>query len=250
MADNNLRADLQTLYSLQQLDSERDAMSLKQRDLPRQLQKCKQDLENAHAELTRFDATLAELESARTKLEQETRFQEERIKKSQQRLTQVHTSEEYHAVEREVDAAKERIAKIEEDILKTLDLLETQKQRRPEFEAAITALEAKLHGQESELESQLQAAGKFLVDSEAQRGTLAQSIKDAYLKSVYENLRRKSPVAMVAVEKEFCPGCRMSFPPQLLNMTQRCEQFQQCPNCGRLMYWQPQPDQQPQAAAK
>ena len=51
---------------------------------------------------------------------------------------------------------------------------------------------------------------------------------------------RRGGVAVVAVRGGTCQGCHMHVPPQLYNLIQRNEQLILCPNCQRMLFWQPE----------
>jgi len=64
---------------------------------------------------------------------------------------------------------------------------------------------------------------------------------DGDLRRRYEMIfSRRGGVAVVAVRGGTCQGCHMNVPPQLFNLIQRNEQLILCPNCQRMLFWQPE----------
>jgi mannitol/fructose-specific phosphotransferase system IIA component (Ntr-type) len=54
----------------------------------------------------------------------------------------------------------------------------------------------------------------------------------------YQRLQQRYPLAVVPVMHGTCPPCGIALPAALVNAVQAGEQIQNCPHCGRFLYFQ------------
>jgi predicted nucleic acid-binding Zn-ribbon protein len=86
-------------------------------------------------------------------------------------------------------------------------------------------LEAELAGLRAELELRQHNREKLIVH-----------IQDKLMR-IYDRVRTKNKVAVVAVQKEACGGCFERLPPQRINEIRRNENLIFCENCGSILVW-------------
>ena len=55
----------------------------------------------------------------------------------------------------------------------------------------------------------------------------------------YESIRTRRPVAIAKTYDGTCLGCHLSVPPMMFQKMRRQEEFEQCPNCRRILYYVP-----------
>src|SRR6185503_17739815 len=55
----------------------------------------------------------------------------------------------------------------------------------------------------------------------------------------YESIRTRRPVAIAKTHDGTCLGCHLSVPPMMFQKMRRQEEFEQCPNCRRILYYVP-----------
>lgn len=53
----------------------------------------------------------------------------------------------------------------------------------------------------------------------------------------YQRLRQRQPLAVVPLTHGTCPPCGIALPPALINAVRAAEQLQNCPHCGRFLYF-------------
>lgn len=56
----------------------------------------------------------------------------------------------------------------------------------------------------------------------------------------YESIRTRRPVAIARTHDGTCLECHLSVPPAMFQKMRRQEEFEQCPNCRRILYYMPQ----------
>ena len=111
--------------------------------------------------------------------------------------------------------------------------------------ASIQDTETKLTELGLELEGNAEGTTKALADREAEREALlaqraeAQKALPPTLFRRYETIRQRRPKAIAQTTDGTCNGCHISLPPMLFQQMMRREQFEQCPQCRRILYFVP-----------
>ena len=111
------------------------------------------------------------------------------------------------------------------------------------LEAAQTELASLTGARDAEAEQLRDTIGRLGAAIERDRSRRTELVEgvDGELRRRYEMIfSRRGGVAVVAVRGGTCQGCHMHVPPQLFNQIQRNEQLILCPNCQRMLYWQPE----------
>ena len=114
------------------------------------------------------------------------------------------------------------------------------------LEAARTELASLTGARDAEAETLRDTAGRLSAEIERDRSRRDELVGavDGDLCRRYEMIfSRRGGVAVVAVRGGTCQGCHMHVPPQLYNQLQRNEQLILCPNCQRMLFWQPEGDE-------
>lgn len=57
------------------------------------------------------------------------------------------------------------------------------------------------------------------------------------LRTHFENLLKKDPVAIAPIHKNNCAGCGMALPVSLVNSVHAAHQLFRCPSCTRILYY-------------
>jgi predicted nucleic acid-binding Zn-ribbon protein len=60
----------------------------------------------------------------------------------------------------------------------------------------------------------------------------------------YQSVSTRRPMAIARTTDGTCLGCHIAVPPMMFQKMRRQEEFEQCPNCRRILYYMP-----PEAAA-
>ncbi|MCG8334406.1 MAG: C4-type zinc ribbon domain-containing protein [Proteobacteria bacterium] len=160
----------------------------------------------------------------------------EKIKKSDEKMLAVKNQKEYMASQKEIDIAKKTIKKVEDQILE----LEGQKEELSQ--KLSSALEEYRQEKEamSEKEQEVLKEEKVLLDiiEECNKNKNEVISKvDPEVFAEYEQLvTRKVIPAAVAISSSNCMGCAMAIPAQLFNEIMR-DSVGRCPHCTRLLFY-------------
>ncbi len=153
------------------------------------------------------------------------------------KLNQVKKNEEYKALQNQIAHDQNTKGKVEEDILNSLDGVETKS-------AEVARLEADLQKFASEVE----ALRKMIDDqSAAQKAQLAElevaitqaetAIPEEHRDHYRRIVSRYGADALTACEDDSCHGCYTSITPQMKNELINNSGLTFCLSCGRLLYY-------------
>lgn len=175
----------------------------------------------------------------------------EKIKRSDERMLAVKNQKEYVASQKEIEIAKKTIKKVEDQILELEDqkggitqelnqILEEYKQTKEEVGEAekVVLSEEKVYLDKIEAYQKLKDELMPLVDPD--------------LVEVYHRLtNRKIIPAAVQISAASCMGCALSIPAQLFNEIIR-DSVGKCPHCGRMLFYKApeKPKEDPKDKAK
>jgi len=228
---------LKLLEELQGLDAKlhetEDALSA----LPARLESLKVDVGRVEALLEGERGRLAEASRLREELEASIRAEQDQLTKSKAKVSQVRTSKEYMASQREVEAVRKSTTEREDEVLKLAQAMETFQASIKTHEDELNALKAHVDEEERETAgklAELEALRKEQVDG---RQRMASTIRKEVL-AKYETIRRRRGLAVVPARHGVCTGCNMHLPPQLYNILHRGNTIEHCPSCQRIIYYE------------
>ena len=160
----------------------------------------------------------------------------EKIKKSDEKMLLVKNQKEYVASQKEIDLAKKTIKKMEDQIL---ELEEKKESIANELSSAVTVFE-------KEKESATTAEKEVLEEEQILKDKIEAYSKlkaelmpkiDPELISTYESLTKRNIIpAAVEISRNNCMGCAISIPIQMFNNIMR-DTVGKCPHCGRILFY-------------
>lgn len=159
------------------------------------------------------------------------------------RITRIRNDKELGLAKREVELLKEETGGLETELMAVMEQVDAATKR---LEAARTELASLTTARDEEAATLRETIRRLAAEIERDRGRRNELVAavDGDLCRRYEMIfSRRGGVAVVPVRGGTCQGCHMHVPPQLYNQLQRNEQLILCPNCQRMLYWQPEGDE-------
>jgi predicted nucleic acid-binding Zn-ribbon protein len=238
-----LRAQIEALAALQRIDQ-----SLRENTQELQAGESRvaalTDAVQAHEmAVTEIATELAQLTARQSELEGRLSQVESRMKDRRMRITRIRNDKELGLAKREVELLKEEGGGLEAELMAVLEQAEVATKR---LDAARTELASLTGARDAEAATLRDTAGRLSAEIERDRSRRDElvGVVDGDLCRRYEMIfSRRGGVAVVPVRGGTCQGCHMHVPPQLYNQLQRNEQLILCPNCQRMLYWQPEGDE-------
>lgn len=175
----------------------------------------------------------------------------EKIKRSDEKMMAVKNQKEYMASQKEIEVAKKTIKKVEDQILE----LEGQKEDLSQKLASVLEEYRQEKETMTEREKEILKEEKNILDiiDECNKNKSEVISKvDPQVLTEYEVLvKRKVIPAAVQISSSSCLGCAMTIPAQLFNEIMR-DSVGRCPHCGRLLFYKApeKPAEEPKKKAK
>jgi len=156
---------------------------------------------------------------------------------NQQLLTR--KNEEYKALTREIEMAKEAIFKIEDAVIALMEQTEAAQQAVTRAAAAAAAARKEVEDQIGGLDAREANLKKELAGLEETRAALAGAVDESTRNRYERLLKSKGENIVVGVDHSACGGCHMKLPAQTVNDCRAQTEVVACPNCGRILYYTP-----------
>ncbi len=224
------RGDLAELGSC---EGEIEALERELARLPVQIGQAMERSRDARDAIARLREDLLVLERARRQKEAEIQDWEARRQKLHGQTALVKTNVEYTAILREIDAAAQQIAQIEDEVL---GLFEAVDERARDLALREKELEEQAAGFDAEariLEERRAELERACAGQRARREGLVAAL-GAEARVLYDRAVRSRGSGVVIVRAGSCSGCHRAIPPQVINLVLSGE-IGICENCRRIL---------------
>ncbi len=178
----------------------------------------------------------AELKSKQRQLEMNDADLTAKIKAATDQLYggKVGNPKELANLQHEADILKTKLNAVEDSVLEIMDRLEKAGAAVIQTRAGLKRVEAEQQQNQQTLRAELKAQQERLVVLTGERAELVSTI-DPALVSHYDRLRAGKGLAVAAVERGICQGCRIGlFAAQMQQA--RAGKLINCGNCGRFLH--------------
>lgn len=228
---------LNLLIALQRLDSQFDQMESLRGDLPHQVNRLKEELEEIEESLKDHEDKLIVYQKERGIAEMEIKALEGKEKRYQTQLFEVKTNREYDAVTHEIEAVRIKVEDKESRILELMDLEEETKKSLEDKKKEVEKLKDRLENVNKELKSQVARTENDEAVLKHEKEKILHKLESRYF-STYERIRKaKNGLAVVPVARNACGGCFKTLPPQRILEIRQMNRIHLCEVCGRILVW-------------
>ena len=226
---------LRLLYGLQQIDSGLDDLQEMKGDLPLKvadLETKKQTSESARKQL---NDEITQSTIRRDSVDVEILALKENIEKYKSQQFQVKTNKQYDALTREIDAAQEKITKLQKEMENLEGKMQIAKQDLEKMGPEIDVLNKELEERSAELELVNKEHEEEELKLKHEREKYVVRIDKSDIRT-YERIRAaKDGRAVVPVRRNACGGCFKRVPPQTALELRKNSRILQCEHCGRIL---------------
>lgn len=233
-----MKEDFENLLRLQEIDRHISELKLSKEKIPQEIEEIEDLLGDKKADLEHAKQSVAELEKQKRVLENEIKDEEERIKKDRERLMQVKSNDEYHALLREIENSKKEVSERETGIIKLLDRMDDEKVKIDGVQNGLSTLEKELNEKKVEMEKFLKNVDAKIEEHSKEREEFVKKVKPALL-SKYNVIKRKKNYndVITRIVDGACSCCCMRVPPQVINEIRAFRNLHVCQTCERILYW-------------
>lgn len=245
-----MKAELQKLIALQNLDTSIRKLETEQQVIPERRAEIEREFDQRAFEIRALESRRDEAKHTRARLENEVVEQRGRAERAERNLMSSKKQEEYTAAIREADAARKQISALETQILEQLEQLEQAEAALKERADEIASLNSDREARLKAFDEQTGTIGERLTAARKERDEVFANLPKQ-MSGLYTRIksRIRDGIAVAEARNRSCTACFMSLRPQVMAEIRRGEEVITCDNCGRILYFVPTDSLQADAAA-
>ncbi len=176
------------------------------------------------------------MEKTQKDLHAEVRNLLQQIERSREKYSRSRTERETAAAQRELEELRKLVRDREDEMERLNNIAQTARNSIGDADTKATGVRAELEGTS---EGTLGTIGDLETEKaelEGRRGTSIKGLPPVLYRR-YETVRQRRPRAIASTHDGTCNGCHIAIPPMMYQKIQRQEEFDQCPNCRRIVYY-------------
>ena len=233
-----MNPDLAGLIRLQRADSELRRVEAELAQIPRRRSDIQASLAAERARLDGARTSLDASQKARRKLEGELQDLEAKRSKYKGQLMDVKTNKEYTAMLHEIEGVEREIRAREDLVLGEMEKAETLTAEIKREEGLFKGAEQEHRAREKSLgedETRLKAdAARLAAERDAEAAGLSANVLE-----LFQRVARLRGIAVSEARDGMCQVCHLKLRPQMYVDLKRNEEIVQCPQCNRILYYEP-----------
>lgn len=164
------------------------------------------------------------------------------VQKHNAELNSLKSNDAYKAMLGEIEAAKQAVTQIEDQILVVMEAIEAGERKFKEAETKFKSDEASLKAEVQRLEGEKAAAMSVVAARKAERDTFAKTLP-ATAVAQYDAIRgQRGGVAVVEMVNNSCGGCHLALTQNKINEVRKAKSVVICESCSRFIVLPPPTD--------
>ena len=225
------------LITLQGFDIRMGHILAHKEEGPKKIQRLEQRLNDQETQLAEHIRQFEEFTRDRRATEQSIEDAENRLKRSNIKLSSIKSNKEYQAALKEIDDLKKAKSLLEDKAIEMMEQLEALEAKCAASREQAVEMKRQLGIDRDAVTRSLKALDRELHALEQNRLGVSRAVDIALLKR-YDMIReRKGGLAVSPVIQGVCQTCHIRIPPQEFNELIRGDKLMICPNCTRIIYW-------------
>jgi uncharacterized protein len=234
-----LREEITRLMSLQVIDRQLQELEQSLSSIAGRVEQLREQTEQNQAELARLTEDDKQIALNRKKTEKELAEGEARIRNKRMRLNLVRNDKELQALAHEVDSLKDNNQRLEAEALALMEGQDARTARIEELAKVVATGRTELAAAEKEIAGQVEELRGSIAKKRLEREKVSAEVPANLLQRYDMIFSRRAGLAVANSTGGTCQGCRMRLPPQLFNEIQKHLQIHFCPNCQRILFYEP-----------
>jgi predicted nucleic acid-binding Zn-ribbon protein len=182
--------------------------------------------------------TLSAMERTRSELMTEVRQMTQQIDRSREKLSRSRNEREQNAAQREIEELRKLHRDREEELERLNAAADAARLAIEEADGKRASLAGSLEGSEAGITTSIEELTVERKTRAEARSKVVAKLPSALYRR-YESIRSRRPMAIARTHDGTCLGCHLSVPPMMFQKMRRQEEFEQCPNCRRILYYVP-----------
>lgn len=235
-----MKDQLERLIRLQKIETRYYQLERESGSIPEQIEDARKILEKVQEEHKGIKSILEAANQKRREEERNLEICEGKLTKARERQSEIKSNKEYQTHLHEIEGLMAEKGKIEEELLKLMEEVDTCKAREEEGLGKVKAAEGEFKKSQSVLEERNKALKHNLAQVDQERKTLSSEVEGAVFKRYNRLMSRQKGEVVVPIKNGSCGGCFMNVPPQLIAEVKTGVEIHTCSECRRILYW-PEP---------
>jgi predicted nucleic acid-binding Zn-ribbon protein len=197
----------------------------------------REQLGHLESKLAAVQSSIREMERMRNELIAEIRQMSVQMDVSRDKLGRCRNERESNAAQREVEELRKLYRDREFEAQKLNGLIDSARIDVEKTEGERNALSIEMGSSAGAVETRLGQLGRETQEQRGRRETAAKEVPPVLYRR-YETIRKRRGSAICHTEKGgTCSACHISLPPMMFQTLRRASEFDQCPNCNRIIYF-------------
>jgi len=155
-------------------------------------------------------------------------------------MDMIQTQREYEALDKEIKDSGEKEQDLRRDLQRDEQLLSEMKVNLEKDESMISKQEEEVQKEKSRIKEAVQEKSKGLKTLEKKEKSITPGLDEEILFKFERIIKSKAGLGIVPIEHGVCSGCHMILAAQFVNDVHRGEGIMFCPNCSRILFYQPE----------
>ena len=233
-----MRDQLEILWELQKIDLDLKHIKEERERYPREIKKLDERMSIEKEKVQTEKGKVDVLEKERREKERQLSSSQEKIKKTEGRMSEVKTNKEYQALLTEIETIKGASSREEEEILLVLEEIDELKKDLSKREKEVATILEKIETEKKMIQERM-AQNEIVWKEQMERREVVSKQIESKLNQLYHTLKEKRHgMGVVNVKEETCQGCFVHIPPQMFIEVQKNNEIIRCPNCNRILYFE------------
>jgi len=230
---------IEKLLKIQELDKRLMEATHRLHEIPKEINAIEQNARDLEAKVAQERKNLQDLEVKRRDLDQVLKSTEDLIVKHKSQQLQVKKTEEFEALNNEIEKAQATIGDQEDEEMALLLKIDEENEALQLHEVELREMSSELKSQIETLRDQEKSLKESLTELENNLSQAEGEI-DAPTLSLYKRVRqtRKKPPFIVPLdlEERRCQGCYLKVSNDIYSSMVKGAQLQQCDQCTRILF--------------
>lgn len=227
---------LESLFQLQQIDSEIDRIRTIRGELPLEVQDLEDEIEGLDTRIAKIQEEIKELDEEASNRKNANKDAELAIAKYKEQQNNVRNNREFESISKEIEFQELEIKLNEKKSKEAKFKVDQKKEMLQEALERKTFRQQDLDAKKAELD-EIIAETKAQEDKLTKQSKAAQESLDERIAQAYQRLRTnaKNGLAVVPVDRDSCGGCFNKIPPQRQLDIETKKKIITCEHCGRIL---------------
>ena len=235
-----MKAELQELVALQNLDASIRKLQVQIEAIPTRRAEIENEFDQRASEIKALETRRDDARAERARLEKEVSEQRTRAERADRNLMSSKKPDEYTAAIREADAARKQMSAFETQILEQMEVAEQAEAALNERADEIASLNSDRNARLAEFDARTGVQTQELETERAERERVFAALPKN-VSALYKRIsaRIRDGVAMAEARNGACAACRMALRPQVMAQVRRGDDVVTCDNCNRILFYVP-----------